>query len=303
MLDHIFTQLVDVPPARLRDGPAPASGGRGAVPGRRLPGRRQLRDLLQPPRRGAPGPHPGRHQPRLADLEPDRVPELGHRRGARRAPRGAGGDRLPGPGPRRRSPRSTRSWPCSPTSLDVLGDDPLVRGSATIEQVLLEGPSEPECAIEVSYEGSCQLDEAVLDDPTSLDDALAPLGRCGGLGAGPASATSPSPSGPPDPADDRPADRRLHPVGPVRRTGPASTASARRSAWGRAPTWEMTSAAHTPPRRAESSGDSPLVMPVEEPGGEEVAGTGGVDHPVDRGGGHRHRTRGRHHHAIPPHPG
>jgi hypothetical protein len=67
-----------------------------------------------------------------------------------------------------------------PDRLEVLGDEPLVRGSATIEQVLGTGADRsdaPECAIEVSYEGSCQLDEAILDNPTSLDDALAPLGR------------------------------------------------------------------------------------------------------------------------------
>jgi len=52
-----------------------------------------------------------------------------------------------------------------------------VRGSTTLEQLLIEGVDAPECAVEVSYEGSCQLDEAVLDDPSSLDDALAPLGR------------------------------------------------------------------------------------------------------------------------------
>ena len=64
-----------------------------------------------------------------------------------------------------------------PDHLDVLGDDPLLRGSTTLEQLMIEGHDEVECAIEVSYEGSCQLDESVLDDPATLDDALAPLGR------------------------------------------------------------------------------------------------------------------------------
>jgi hypothetical protein len=64
-----------------------------------------------------------------------------------------------------------------PDHLDILGDDPLVRGSTTVEQLLIEGQHDAECAIEVSYEGSCQLEESVLDDPGSLDDALAPLGR------------------------------------------------------------------------------------------------------------------------------
>jgi hypothetical protein len=64
-----------------------------------------------------------------------------------------------------------------PPHLVVLGDEPLVRGPATIEQVLIEGPAGPECAVEVSYEGSCALDETLLDDPAVLDDVLAPLGR------------------------------------------------------------------------------------------------------------------------------
>ena len=58
----------------------------------------------------------------------------------------------------------------------MLGE-PLVRGPATIEQMLLEEYDDPECAIEVAYEGSCAIDESVLEDPTTLDDALAPLGR------------------------------------------------------------------------------------------------------------------------------
>jgi hypothetical protein len=64
-----------------------------------------------------------------------------------------------------------------PPSLEVVGDEPLLRGATTIEQLLPDNRDESECAIEVSYEGPCQLDEAILDDPTGLDDALAPLGR------------------------------------------------------------------------------------------------------------------------------
>ncbi|MGA2837141.1 MAG: hypothetical protein ABSF84_11145 [Acidimicrobiales bacterium] len=63
-----------------------------------------------------------------------------------------------------------------PEHLDVLGE-PLVRGPATVEQVLLDGPEGPECAIEVSYEGSCAIEESILEDPKTLDEALAPLGR------------------------------------------------------------------------------------------------------------------------------
>ena len=58
----------------------------------------------------------------------------------------------------------------------MLGE-PLVRGPATIEQVLLEGLDGPECAIEVAYEGSCAIDESVLDDPTDPRRGPRPLGR------------------------------------------------------------------------------------------------------------------------------
>ncbi len=65
-----------------------------------------------------------------------------------------------------------------PDQLAVLGDEPLLRGSTTVEQVISNDDAGPtEWAVEVSYEGACPLDEAVLDDATSLDAALAPLGR------------------------------------------------------------------------------------------------------------------------------
>lgn len=64
-----------------------------------------------------------------------------------------------------------------PPNLTVLGPDPLERGTTTVEQVLSEDLDEPDGAIEVSYEGSCTLDDAVLEDPSMLGKALAPLGR------------------------------------------------------------------------------------------------------------------------------
>jgi hypothetical protein len=64
-----------------------------------------------------------------------------------------------------------------PGQLDVLGAEPVLRGATTVEQVLVDGTELRECAVEVSYEGSCQIDEGFLDDPEGLDEALAPLGR------------------------------------------------------------------------------------------------------------------------------
>jgi hypothetical protein len=64
-----------------------------------------------------------------------------------------------------------------PEHLDVVGHERLVRLAATIEQLMTNDNDVAETAVEVSYEGSCQLDESILEDPTTLDDALAPLGR------------------------------------------------------------------------------------------------------------------------------
>ncbi len=63
-----------------------------------------------------------------------------------------------------------------PHTLDVLGE-PLGRGPATIEQTLAEDGTDAECAVEVAYEGSCAIDESLLEDLSALDEALAPLGR------------------------------------------------------------------------------------------------------------------------------
>jgi hypothetical protein len=64
-----------------------------------------------------------------------------------------------------------------PDHLDAIGDERLARLAATIEQLMTNENEVAETAIEVSYEGSCQLEESILEDPTTLDDALAPLGR------------------------------------------------------------------------------------------------------------------------------
>ncbi len=98
--------------------------------------------------------------------EPDELPELL----VEIAFRVQGLDSLPDPG---------TLLAVLPDRLPFLGDQDLHRGSTTIEQVLEPGnlQGETEFAIEVSYEGSCQMDEGLLDDPSRLDEALAPVGR------------------------------------------------------------------------------------------------------------------------------
>jgi hypothetical protein len=64
-----------------------------------------------------------------------------------------------------------------PADLSVLGGDPLTRSAPTVEQVFNGDQRGPECAVEVRYEGACPLDEAILEHPDELAQALAPLGR------------------------------------------------------------------------------------------------------------------------------
>jgi hypothetical protein len=64
-----------------------------------------------------------------------------------------------------------------PDSLDVIGEDPILRGSTTVEQVIGHPSGDSEWAVEVSFEGACQLEESVLENPAGLDERLAPLGR------------------------------------------------------------------------------------------------------------------------------
>ncbi len=64
-----------------------------------------------------------------------------------------------------------------PDQLAVVGDEPLARAFPTVEQVLGDDPRGPEHAVEVSFEGSCPLEEATLEDPERLDEPLAALGR------------------------------------------------------------------------------------------------------------------------------
>ncbi len=45
----------------------------------------------------------------------------------------------------------------------MIGGERLIRLSATIEQLMTNGNEIAETAIEVSYEGSCQLDETILE--------------------------------------------------------------------------------------------------------------------------------------------
>ena len=159
-----------------RERAAGTPGVRGAVPHRRPARRPDLGDQLRRARRGTPatgarGPHP-----RVADVVPDRLPVLVHRGG----PPGAAADR-------HRGHRCASSgWSTSPDPRRVLdalppespsiGTERLTRSGPTVEAVSNEDLTETEHAIEVSYEGSYELDEATLADGSILDDHFSSMG-------------------------------------------------------------------------------------------------------------------------------
>ena len=58
----------------------------------------------------------------------------------------------------------------------AIGHDRLERSGPTVETVYPGDLSDPEYAIEVSYEGSYEVDEATLADGTQLDDHLSAMG-------------------------------------------------------------------------------------------------------------------------------
>ena len=63
-----------------------------------------------------------------------------------------------------------------PESSAPIGSERLERSGPTIETVCSADLDEREYAIEVSYEGGYELDEATLEDGTILDDHLSAMG-------------------------------------------------------------------------------------------------------------------------------
>ncbi|HLI14458.1 MAG TPA: hypothetical protein VKV23_00175 [Acidimicrobiales bacterium] len=61
-------------------------------------------------------------------------------------------------------------------TLPEIGGEPLERTGPTIEQAF-DADGGSAAAIEVSYQGSYRLEEAVLEDPERLDGVVAPLAR------------------------------------------------------------------------------------------------------------------------------
>jgi hypothetical protein len=57
------------------------------------------------------------------------------------------------------------------------GSERLERSGPMIEQVFEPTSDSPACAIEIAFQGSVRLEEALLDDPTKLDGQVAGLAR------------------------------------------------------------------------------------------------------------------------------
>lgn len=63
-----------------------------------------------------------------------------------------------------------------PAQSPPIGDEKLERSGPTIETVYPHDLGDPEYAIEVSYEGTYELDEATLSDGSALDDHFSAMG-------------------------------------------------------------------------------------------------------------------------------
>ena len=78
------------------------------------------------------------------------------------------------------SPRPSDILAVLPAEAPSLGDTELERSGPTVETIYDPGQKadldDPEWAIEVSYEGTYELGEAVLDDGAELDEHFGDLG-------------------------------------------------------------------------------------------------------------------------------
>jgi hypothetical protein len=64
-----------------------------------------------------------------------------------------------------------------PAEGPTIGGDVLDRCGLTVEQAFVRDLDEHHAAVEISYEGTYRLDEAVLDDPSSLEAHVGALAR------------------------------------------------------------------------------------------------------------------------------
>jgi hypothetical protein len=65
---------------------------------------------------------------------------------------------------------------CLPAESPAIGGDTLERGAPVVEQVH-EPDADPRFAVETTYQGTLRLDEAALNDPSTLAGPVGALGR------------------------------------------------------------------------------------------------------------------------------
>ena len=169
MLDHVFTDAIGA----LRDTFENALLERQAFE-ERFQADVLLGDLTWETSYGLPGegqPAAGasRHHPRLADVGPVGLPLVVHRRAARRRPPHRDRDRAAHPA--HGAAAGGVGAPRRPAAAEPADRRRVARSAPgpTIEAIYDHDLTEAEYAIEVSYEGSYELDEATLKDGSVLD--------------------------------------------------------------------------------------------------------------------------------------
>ncbi len=73
---------------------------------------------------------------------------------------------------------------CLPEESPAIGADTLVRAAPVVEQVYEPGGG-PRFAVETTYQGTLRLDEAALNDASTLAGPVGCAGSLGGVGARP----------------------------------------------------------------------------------------------------------------------
>lgn len=74
------------------------------------------------------------------------------------------------------SPDAAQMLAVLPETSPPIGNESLIRVGHTLETIFAHGDTEPEYAIEVSYEGTYELEEAGLSDGTTLDKDFSAMG-------------------------------------------------------------------------------------------------------------------------------
>ena len=176
MLDHVFTDAIGA----LRDAVETACLERQAFE-ERFQADVLLGDLTWEtsyslPGEGLPPRSAGRHHARLADVGADLVSVLVHRRAVRRAARASRSRSCSGCSAWRRRPIPHRCSPSCPSRAPRSAPSVSTARARPSRPATLSTLEEIEYAVEVSYEGTYELEEAMLQDGSKLDEHFGAMG-------------------------------------------------------------------------------------------------------------------------------